>query len=68
VKYSFKLKQTDVFEMVGNILLYQKDTKHQTSNVKYSEGQIILECPLVVLSNEITGDGRLNSMQVILII
>ena len=28
VKYAFKLKQIDVFEMVGNILLYQKDNKH----------------------------------------
>jgi hypothetical protein len=27
VKYAFKIKQTDIFEMVGNILLYQKDTK-----------------------------------------
>jgi hypothetical protein len=27
VKYTFKLKQMDVFEMVGNILLYQKEYK-----------------------------------------
>jgi hypothetical protein len=59
VKYTFKLKQIDVFEMVWEYSFESKKYKALDKVFSRTDHPIL---QAVVLRNEIIGDGRLNSI------
>lgn len=62
MRHSLKLKQIDVFEMVGNILSYQKEFEALGEFYEVFSRTDHPGLPAVVLSNEIISAGRLNSI------
>jgi hypothetical protein len=61
VKYTFKLKQIDVFEMLWEYFLYQKEYKALDKVYQVLSRTDHPGLPAMILSNEIIGAGRLNS-------
>ena len=62
MKNTFKLKQIDIFEKVGNILSYRKEYEALDKFYEVFSRTDHPGLPAVVLSNEIIRAGRLNSI------
>jgi hypothetical protein len=62
VKYTFKLKQIDVFEMVWEYSFVSKGIQSTRQVYEVFSRTDHPRQPAVVLSNEIIGAGRLNSI------